>query len=306
MGTLWLGVGALTLGLILVLGDWWEEFGVFNLGFGLLFLFQGFRQRARSARFDRQFLTFAKHADEASARMHRGESPQQIADAFEQQFQIPPVISLYYMANDRLNYIGRGREFLDTLAVKAWLSLDARELADPEELIAGFAGPRNLFATLGKVSIVGSETQGALVAARTHLFFFHNPNPEKFGREVLKDMAVNALPPVVGYAQLLRDLFQGVRGEVRSYDAALVKELTQRFALPASFAIPWRRVQQIGKLPLHGSNPPEVHLLIKHGEEAAPTELRLRLGSGLNEATVDVWVDIVRVACVLEGKLLLF
>jgi hypothetical protein len=240
--------------------------------------------------------------------MKRGETPNQIAEAFDRQYKIPPILTIGYIAQERLRLIGRVRDTPEAQAVLAWLASDRQEaLPSARELIGSLDERRNVFGGVGDVhSLMGaSDHPGALLATRAHLYFFAESHHESFVQETFKETWLQAFPQL-HLLHMGTGLAQGVRAELTTVSSpALRKELEERFDLPDSFAIPWRDVTSLGKQPV-GSHPPAIEMVIRHGEGSDEKERRFSFGTGFNEEAVDNMIDVARAACALEGRLLMF
>jgi hypothetical protein len=206
LGLLFLGVGLLFL--LLGFKTW-----IVTVAFGAFFLLRGLVNRARIGRASEQFDRLGQRLDEVHRRMDAGESPGQIADALDRQYQIPPVQSLAYFALDRLRVIGWGDRPEEAAQSLAWLARDRLEvLPDPARSIPEFDFRRRVFASASEVSPLGSLSPGNLVATRTHLFYFAIPEDGPF--EPIKDTVIDALPQALGLAQLGLQLAKGVHAEL--------------------------------------------------------------------------------------------
>jgi len=284
-----------------------RELAIPNLGFGAFFTFQGIVQMRRQGRGAREYRAIQAHLEEASDRMHRGETPEQIALALEREYHIAPIQSLVYFAQDRLRVIGRDRDSNDARAGAAWLASDRVETLPPAKDYLKQLDPRhNLFGVAGEVySQAGTSGTGALLATRCYLYFVAAVHHESFGEATFTETVLHAIP-LAHTLMLGKDLAFGVKAELTMVGSpALARELEQRFELPASFAVPWRELTHVGKQSA-GDRLPETVLVLRHGPEPTQSERRLRFGKGLNEAVVDNWIDAIRIACALEGRLLFF
>ena len=309
MGSLVGGVLVVIAGLVIWSRDA-HEWAISTLAFGGYFLFKGIRERRRDQVASRQAAVADDHVPEINERMGRGETPDQIAEAFETQFKIPPVITLQVLATDRVRLMGRGQDAELVAAAMAWIGSGRPETPPPPlEVLAGLNPRRNAFGASGEVQLVpgegepGKPVKGGLVATRTHLFFLPLLHPESFAGGAAKEFAMNFFPPI-GLVTLAGELAEGVHSDLTGITPKAIAELTERFERPGSFAVPWREIQSVGKETVEGLGPPRVQLAIAHGDPAAPTERRFSKGFGQDEAWVDDWVDWIRMMGVLDGVLL--
>lgn len=307
------GVVLLIFGGTLMLNDH-DEFGLFNMAFGAFFIWQGVRQRERMTRTQQDLVGASARAERANQLLQEGKTPDQVAEAFEREFQLPPVQTLVFLALDQLHLIGRGQDLERALPATVWLeSGKVAVLPEPADLIPGLDFRKNVFASSPDVELRHEEGQapsgeGLLVATRTHLLYFASGHTESLAGETAKEMWMHIFPPVIGVASLAKDMVQGVRAELKGsgFGPEIQKQLVRQLAHPASFAVPWREVTGVAKEEIPAKGPPRMGLVVSHGSADQPTVRHLRKGLGLDEEWLDNWMDVVRICTALEGKLLLF
>jgi hypothetical protein len=307
-----LAVAQALLGLALLTNTRHLELGITNLVLGLLFIWLGIRSRRRVASKDREFSSAVAHLDEINQRMQRGETPDQIAEALDAGFGVPPIRTLHLIAMDRLREMGHGRDEQQTALSLNWTASGREETLPPVDAVLDRLDARkNVHGGAGDVALhpppgtPGTLVKGGLVATRTHLFFLPLLHNESIGDWAAKEAAVSRLPGIFGIANLAEDVTKAVQAELTvGFPPARIAEYKASLARPGGFAVAWREFVGVRKEHLEGRGPPRSFLLIGYGDDASPTERWLTQGRGFDEGWVDDWIDAVRLACLLEGKLL--
>lgn len=311
MGELLAGIGIVVLGLVLLSHEV-HALGLFMLAFGAFFAWRGYRRFRVTLASTDQFRSAVDHSEEVWTRASRGEGPDQIAQAFEAQYGIAPKQTLGYIAFQGLRILGRGQNAEDTQDLLGWFTHHrAESLPAPDEVLADLDPRRNIYAVANEVvrhpaaGATGKPLKGSLVATRTHLYFLPLEHAESFVEGAAKEAAINALPEILGVVSLTSTMVDAVQAELQAWNAPkIVGELQHRLAVPGGIAVSWRKMVGVRKDAVQGTAADKVFLALGYGDPDAPAELRLSRGKGFDEAWVDDWIDVVRGAAILEGRLL--
>lgn len=300
------------LGVLLVLVSLWlfahahYEFALASLALGFLFAFTGAREHDAAKRIQRYESSAAAHLKEALEAGSRGQSPGQVAEAFERKYKIPPTVTLMAVARETFRRTAEERDPERARVPLAWLASDRdRQLAPAADLIAAFDVRRNLFAASGNVqSLAPNRCEGVLVAARQYLYFFAlEEESESIAMEVVKGF-VSPMVPGSHLLELGSLVVHDIKDQSTQFDnPATLAILAKCFDSPHSYAVPWTEVAWIGKEDgaAIGRAP---RLVVKHGDHAASVERRFELGSGRGAGLIDAWIDRMHLVCALNGKLL--
>jgi hypothetical protein len=298
------GLGLLVVALVLFENDHHEAAGIaFVLGLPAALL--GVRLYLKGGSTERDYEVLSARWNEAYARLDRGETPDQIAEAFERDYQILPTRTLLFIANVVLQGIDRERNPEAIQALASALSADRTPQLPPgRDLIPKLSGRRNILAYSPAVaSISPVSASGSLLAARSYLYFFAMKEEDP-GWAMMKARVVSAIPPLHA-AHLTESLLEGVQEAFTDVDdRSFLKELEEAFHSPNSFAVPWREVTSVGKRVLTVGPIRTPRLVLKHGSAGATVERLFEFDFGLGRRDVDAWFDLVRLACALEGTLL--
>jgi hypothetical protein len=296
-GAILTGAGHAPLGIPLVL-------------FGAIFTFRGLRLAKWASVAKRQLNQVADRGDEVLTRLRAGESPDQIAETFEAQYQIIPVQTLKSLGMYALRILGRGQDEENTQTLLQYFTVHRAEpLPEPAFLLEHLDPARNLLGSETEVfshpapGEAGKPVRGGVAATRTHLFFFPNPDQSSLGKHTAGEFLAGAAPPLLGIISTIKSLGNAVDAELKDWDnPEMIRELKARLALPGGFAVPWREMVGVRKEVAAGRLADKVWLVLGHGDPEAPE--MVRLARGTDEAWVDDWIDNVRLAAVLEGRLL--
>src|SRR5262249_54896427 len=151
-----------------------HEFAIVNFVFGGLGLLNGAVQYVKNRRAQSDHATMYAHREEAGQRIDRGETPNQIADAFEREYKIPPSRTLVFLARIALRFVAEKRDPEDEQFWLRWLSSNREQQPAPaRDLIKAFDARRNLLGVSGGAHpLAPSRGSGALFASRSYLYFF--------------------------------------------------------------------------------------------------------------------------------------
>lgn len=288
-----------------------HEVGLILAPTGGLLLFRGVRRARRSASVSRDLSGLANLTGEINRRLSLGETPDQIAAAFDSSHRIAPVLTLRIIAADRLALIGRLDQEIDMISVIAWASSGRpAEPLTPREAIASLNRRTTLFGAAPEVRLDGDSAtpvRGTLIAARSHLLFLVDPHYQSQLSAFIQGAIPLPIPKLLEIVKMGGEISEAIETETREdITPEAIADLEHRLGLPGSFAIPWRQMQDVYKEGVEGRGPPRVELVVNHGAETGESEtVRLMAGNGLNEVWVDDWVELIKVVGLLDGALLL-
>jgi hypothetical protein len=303
MNTLFAGVAFAVIGFLLLIYGHTEK-AVIALLVGGGFILQALRNAALVKKSVQEKQSLFDHKAEVAERMARGERPNEIAEALEHEHGIAPTYTLAFLAHAMLAQIATERDPNEVQARLAWLSSDRDDHPPPpRDLIKRFEARRNLLAFTGGVKAGGaSQAEGALLASRSYLYFFAAED-ESVSEEILNSPFVQAIPGA-HYAHAGLTVATDLSESFTALDAAdSLKKLEKLFDSPDSFAMPWRDVLSVAKQPPRNRFY-NAALIVRHGDPATPTEHRFYFSTGPTEVMVDYWIEAVRQACALDGRLL--
>lgn len=309
MKDLLFGLAVMVVGVILT-GAGHAPLGVPFALFGAIFTWRGLRLAKGESIAKQQLSQVADRGDEILTRLRANESPDQIAESFEVKYQIARVHTLRSMGVYALSILGRGQDEEDTQTLLQYFTVHRAEPLPELGFVLEHLDPaRNLFGSQNEIfshpapGEKGKPVRGGAVAARTHLFFFPHPDQSSLAKEAAGGFLGGAAPPVLGFISTVKSLGNAVDAELIAWNSPeLVRELKARLALPGGFVVPWREMVAVRKEVATGRLADKVWLVLGHGDPAAPE--MVRLARGTDEAWVDDWIDNVRLAAVLEGRLL--
>ena len=279
-----IALGALALGVVLALHG------------GRRFVKEGYAQR------DHEILV--AHSSEMLARLDRGETLDQIADAFERNYQVAPSRTLWAVATGLFARMTQTNDPAIAEDLFALLSRSREENpAAPRDLITKFDARRNLFGVSRDVQIHSPVlANGMLFAARNYLYFFAIEAEDSEKEAIISRLS--AMVPALHNIHLAETFLKDAAGAFTNIDDSReLKGLVTAFDSPGSFAVPWRDITWVGKR--RAAGPIRMPgLVLQYTKGGVAVEQRFGLDLLSNPKIVDEWIDLVRVACALDGKLL--
>jgi len=314
-----LGIGGIVLGIVLSRA-YGLQFGLIVISFGVFLLVAGSISLRRSRASGLAANAVEARREDFVARLDRGDTLDQVAEAYERLHKVPPASTLYYLGALIRGNVGMGGNPEVNEAAGVVLNRQAALVSSEsaEAFIETFSRARNVFFLDRGVSLFpdpdqpGGGKRGTFVVSRRFVYFFANPDDlavgAVFAQGLAKEKALDLTHiPYLGVASFGVEVVKELReGAHEDFDPKAKEEFKKLFVQPGSVAIPIRTIVSLERSRVTTRfGLPRERLVISTKDSAGP-ETRFCFGS--EQVFDDQWFttagEVIRTVCVMEGRLL--